>query len=175
MEAFCIPALETERVGMTLKSVLSSERLRELLTYDAASGKFWWRESGSGRNAKEAGFIGPNGYRRIFIEGREYKAHRLAWLYVHEKWPLGVIDHCNGIRYDNRLCNLRDVGCAENAQNSALTKGQSGARGVYQSGKRWRAEIKFYGRRKHLGYFNTVEAAEAAYLRARREFHSLPS
>jgi hypothetical protein len=57
-----------------------------------------------------AGHVKADGYRYIEIDGVEYKACDLAWLYVHGAWPIGEIQHINGNRDDNRLVNLRDTG-----------------------------------------------------------------
>lgn len=145
---------------------LSAERLRSLLAYDPLTGSFQWRHTGRGRSIGEAGFLDSKGYRRICIDGREYKAHRLAWLYVNEVWPRNVIDHRNRIRADNRIDNLRDVSVAENTQNTTPK------RGVYRLHGKWRAEIKAHGKRKHLGYFVDQSAAEHAYKEAKMQLHA---
>lgn len=45
--------------------------------------------------------------------------HRLAWFLVTGVWPVGIIDHVNGIRDDNRWRNLRHVTAIENNLNKA--------------------------------------------------------
>ncbi|MGL9722094.1 HNH endonuclease signature motif containing protein [Symbiopectobacterium sp.] len=45
------------------------------------------------------------------------RAHRLAWIYVYGVEPDGEIDHINGIRSDNRICNFRIVDDKQNARN----------------------------------------------------------
>jgi hypothetical protein len=45
----------------------------------------------------------PTGYREIRVGGERYYEHRLAWLYVHGRWPKEQIDHINHKRDDNRL------------------------------------------------------------------------
>jgi hypothetical protein len=56
------------------------------------------------------------GYRIIKIKGRQYKAHRLAWFLHYGQMPIGVIDHINSIKDDNRILNLRDVTQTENVK-----------------------------------------------------------
>lgn len=41
-------------------------------------------------------------------------AHRLAWYFLHKKWPDQLIDHKNGLRFDNREINLRSASHREN-------------------------------------------------------------
>src|SRR5690606_29052356 len=108
------------------------KRLKELVSYDPKSGKFFWldraREEFSTSQAygvfisqylgREAGGKQGGGYLRFSVDGKHYLAHRLAWLYVHGKWPSDQIDHINGDRSDNRIDNLRDVTHAENRRNT---------------------------------------------------------
>ena len=49
-------------------------------------------------------------------------AHRLAWFWVHGAWPVGVIDHIDGVTTNNAIANLRDVDHALNMQNLKTAK-----------------------------------------------------
>jgi hypothetical protein len=143
-------------------TVLTAERLRELLHYDPETGVFTWLRSGHGvRIGDVAGFKDWEGYRVIKIAGHRYRAHRLAWLYVHGQWPKADLDHINCDKADNRFCNLRDCSCAQNQANSyrklALRKGAHSARG------KWQSAIKVNGKNHWLGYFDTREDAALAY------------
>lgn len=155
--------------------MLTAERLREVLDYDAETGLFTRKEP---RNRWKAGQVAGgetcHGYTGIKIDNRVYLAHRLAWLYVFGEWPSKGLDHLNGSRRDNRLVNLREATHAENAQNRRGARrgsavdfiGVSRYRGVF------RAQIKTDGKNKHIGYFGTPEAAHEAYLDAKRKLHS---
>jgi hypothetical protein len=82
------------------------------------------------------------------------------------RWPVGPIDHINGIRNDNRWFNLREATPAQNSQNMrARDNSRSGFKGVTwkASERRWRARITWNGQQHFLGYFDTAEAAAAAY------------
>lgn len=157
------------------KTNLTAERLRELLDYDPVNGTFTWRVNRNGvRIGDRAGsLVDSRGYLRVGIDGREYSAHRLAWLYVHGEWPTQVIDHCNGDPSDNRIENLRDVSQQVNVQNQhrARSTNKCGLLGVRRQGKRWYARIMTNGRERHIGTFDTPEEAHAAYLAVKAVLH----
>lgn len=150
------------------------DRLRALLAYDPATGIFTRRIRVCNQPAgKVAGCADLDGYVMITIDRQSYKAHRLAWLYVHGEWPLGDVDHINGDTGDNRLANLRPATRAENMQNLRKPNrgSKSGYLGVSKNAGRWFAQITVAGKRRHLGYHDTPEAAHIAYLAAKRELH----
>ena len=158
-------------------TVLTAARLREVLDYDPATGVFRWRAASHPNSRVNvgcvAGYIESNGYRRIAIDRRRYLAGRLVWLNVAGEWPVGQIDHKNGIRDDNRFDNLRDVTCSKNSQNlrQAHSDSKTGLLGVHQHRGKFRADIQVDGKKRHLGYFATAEAAHAIYVEAKRRLH----
>ena len=129
-----------------MSSLVTAERLRELLDYSPDTGRFCWRaRRGSAAPRSEAGCWDTHGYRRITVEGRHYLAHRLAWLYVYGYHPIGVIDHRNRDRADNSITNLLDLPAARNAGNRQK-RSQSGFTGVRPMGSKWVARIGINGR-----------------------------
>ena len=136
---------------------MTRERLCELLTYNQETGDFHWIK----RNQKKAG-SNLDGYTKIKIDGKNYLAHRLVWLYVYGKLPLGAIDHVNHIRNDNRLDNLRDVDSVSNSRNRSLGKNNvSGIIGVFWNSEqnRWQSQIKVDGKQIYLGIFSEFHEA----------------
>lgn len=88
--------------------------------------------------------------------------HRLIWLYMTGRHPDGEIDHINGVRMDNRWCNLRDVTPFENSRNQGnRMDNTSGCRGVTFNTRsnKWVSRISHKGVRHSLGYFKTKEEA----------------
>lgn len=157
--------------------VIGVDRLRALLTYDAESGEFRWTvdRRGSARAGDLAGAVQNHGYVSIKIDGSRYLAHRLAWLYVHGKFPDNDIDHINGCRTDNRIENLRDVTRRANIQNAhgPRSTNSHGALGVIQrkGSKKWKAQICVDGVYRFAGPFDTKDEAARAYLEMKRALH----
>jgi hypothetical protein len=159
---------------------LAAERLRDILTYEPETGKFYWKAR-PGKGVRTAGteaghFDGR--YRQVTIDYRTYFTHRLAWLYVYGEWPKDYIDHINGDRLDNRIANLRDVTNQENHHNRRLHRSnKAGVSGVYliaRSGK-WTARITVACKPIHLGNFNSKDEAITARLTAERRYGYHPN
>lgn len=155
---------------------LTAECLRAALNYDPDTGEFRWRAPRKSiRVGDLAGkIVSGTGYRSIKIDGRQYLAHRLAWLYINGVWPSEFIDHINGSKDDNRWANLREATRTQNAANQGVSRAnRSGYKGVHWhiNMSKWVAAIKVHGRRKHLGYFDKIEDAAHAYAVAAPKFH----
>jgi hypothetical protein len=156
--------------------MLTAEELKKVLTYNPDTGDFHWliTTSARARAGCRAGNLSALGYRVIKYLGRTYRAHRLAWLYVHGEWPSNQIDHINGDRQDNRIGNLRDVSAKVNLQNlrAAFPKSKTGLLGVSSMASgHFLAKIRADGQIVHIGTFSTPEEAHAAYIRAKRQLH----
>ncbi len=117
-----------------------------------------------------AGYKMRNGYIMIGFNKKRELAHRLIWKYHYGNIPDGMeIDHINGIRYDNRIENLRLVSKSENQKNRQIDiRNKSGYTGVfwYKAKQKWTVKISS----KIIGYFDSFakavvvrKAAEAIY------------
>ena len=149
--------------------MLDAKTLRTILSYAPETGLFTWLKRRNGVKSMTAGYTGCDGYVSIRINGKLYKAHRLAWFYVQGCWPSAHIDHINGDPSDNRLSNLREATHSENLRNVPIWgSNTSGYKGVSFSKVRnkWRAQIRFCNKRLTLGHFETPEDAYAAYCKA---------
>lgn len=152
---------------------LTAERLREELVYDPDTGLFRRaRDKGGGIKAGDrAGGKNGAGYVFIRVDGVKYQAHRLAWLYVHGEWPPADVDHCNRVKSDNRIGNLRLATDQQNLMNvpKRITN-TSGYKGVSFRNKKlkrpWRATIRLNGEQVELGWFATAEEAADVYRQA---------
>lgn len=154
---------------------LTYEQLRELLYYDPDTGIFTWRMSrGSSKAGNRAGSLNARGYVQIQLLSKLYLAHRLAWLWCFKEWPKGMLDHINGVRNDNRLCNLREASALENQHNrNRNSNNTTGYRGVSwrKDNNKYQAQISINGNQTHLGYYTTAKEASQAYEAAAIEYY----
>ena len=145
------------------------ERAIELFHYEPETGNFFWRiaKAQRVRAGDLAGSLDSSqGYRKLCIDGKLYRAHRIAWLIVMGALPAGQIDHINGDRSDNRIANLREATNAENCRNARLRRdNSSGLKGVsyHKPSGKWRSRIGSDGC-VYLGYFDCPAAAHFAYI-----------
>jgi len=153
---------------------VTANELRSIIHYDPNTGEFSWINTNKpGRHARP-GWTADKGYLRIEIDGKAYRAHRLAWLYMYGENP-DQIDHINGVKLDNRICNLRNVTRQVNAQNqrAASRNNKVGLLGVTKMCQRYRAQVRDPINKKifYLGTFDTPEEAHRAYIEKKRELH----
>lgn len=155
----------------------SVEALRARLGYNPDTGEFTAKVRLANRT-REGSFVGsinPRGYVVIYVGGKQYLGHRIAWFLHYGVWPALEIDHINGVRHDNRITNLREAHPdIEQPQNKKRYKNnRSGYPGVYRRGERaFRAYINFRREKRDLGTYPTAEKAYQAYLAAKAELHS---
>jgi len=164
---------------------LTSDRLKELLDYDPATGVFIWRARPANSrmekvwNGRHAGKVAGSlrllskshktKYRVIAIDSKPYLGHRLAWLYVYGEWPTHEVDHRDLDGGNNSIKNLRPATRGQNAANRGVHKNNtSGFKGIYQNkkGGRWVAQ-----RNGYIGSFDAPEAAHAAYMQTLSSDH----
>jgi len=104
----------------------------------------------------------------LYLNKKQFalRAHQFAWYWVNKE-IVDCIDHINGEKDDNRICNLRTVTHQENQWN------RTKAKGYYWSKKanKWRAEIGVDGKKICLGSFDTEDEARLAYLQAKEKYH----
>ncbi len=155
--------------------MITQEELKELMLYDPETGKFSWIKSRRGvRSMEAAGCVTKRGYVNIYINYKKYLAHRLAWLYVHGKWPPEQIDHINGVRSDNRICNLREAsGCQNQLNRWVDCRNKSGIKGVcwHKNNQKWQAQTSIDGKEYYLGQFIDIKDAERAVVEFRNKHH----
>lgn len=158
-------------------SSISIDRLRELLSYDPTNGEFRWRKNlkGTARLGALAGGKNHADYRRVRLDGVDLLLHRCAWAFHHNEWPTHILDHINGDRSDNRICNLRLSNNVQNMQNRRLSTSHNATHllGAHKTRNpaKFRAKITVDGRQIVLGVFDTAIEAHQVYVEAKRVMH----
>lgn len=158
-------------------TIVTKSLVDSILDYDKDTGIFIWKISPSNniKSGSVAGGAATRGYINIRIKGKNCKAHRLAWLVVYGEIPNGHIDHINGITSDNRICNLRVANNSLNQQNLkfATKKNSTGFLGVSwcKRANKFRAQLKYAGKNKTIGFSDTAEGAYEIYIAAKRKHH----
>lgn len=151
------------------------EIIKSNLQYNPDTGVFNWRVPKQGRR-KEVGYTdkGMWGYVQVRIEGKKYLAHRLAWLLYYGEFPDGILDHINGDKTDNRICNLRIASLSENQCNRHVQTNNTSTKvkGVRTlPNGRFSASITKDNKTYYLGSFDTITEAAESYEQAAIKLH----
>ncbi len=152
--------------------MITLNELKEFVSYDPITGEFTCLNVRQGIRVKIGETIGtmkPSGYMAMYINGREYSLHRLAWFYTYGEMP-NVIDHQDGDPSNNAISNLRNTDIQGNGRNRKKNADNtSGVTGVvwHKRGKRWFGQIKVDGKKIHLGSF--IEFSDAVNARKNAE------
>lgn len=152
--------------------MLTKELAERLFVYDPETGRFDWRTRPAGQtitNSIGAGGFNSEGYRVVRWEKRNYRVHRIIWLMTHGAWPVNDVDHINGDRSDNRICNLRSATRTQNNYNQRISsRNKSGHKGVSWCKQRdkWQVHIAINGKCTYVGRFKKLEDAANAYRKA---------
>lgn len=152
----------------SLNHTISHARLKELVHYDPATGIFT-AASDRSTNIKvgqRLGWIGArHRYWYLKLDGRYYRANRVAWFYVTGEWPPNQVDHRNQNKLDDRFDNLRLATNGQNQANISMNKrNTSGVQGVgwHKRIGKWQSSIRINGKLISLGYFSDLQEAAAA-------------
>jgi hypothetical protein len=158
------------------RPALTAKRLRELLSYDRATGHFTWRLRkvlprklgwrqrifNASIAGKRAGYVHKDGNVHIHIDRRRYQAHRLAWLWVHGTLPaVRGIEHRDRDRANNAIDNLKLLPPVAPPKPKL---GPPASHWIYWDKARalWCAEVTVGGASRHLSPHVDFEEAVAA-------------
>lgn len=150
---------------------VTADYIRSAFSYDRKTGDLT-RLTGP-RAGSVSGTVAKDGYKIIRVAGKNYYAHRLAWLHVHGSFPSKHLDHIDGNRGNNSLENLRECTVSQNAQNRKVYRdNKTGLMGVTERRGRYIAQLVANGSRKLTAYCASAEEAHQLYLEAKRKFHT---
>ena len=149
--------------------MINQERLKQVFSYDKDSGIFTHlRSYGRVKKGDIPVTKDNSGYLLTSVDGKKYRQHQLAFLYVYGFMPK-EIDHINGNKADNRISNLREVNRSQNNQNhkNLRKNNKTGFRGVSvtKNGK-FLSRIYISGKSIDLGVFDNAESASIEYKKA---------
>jgi hypothetical protein len=159
--------------------LISHARLLALFRYDAETGVFTRLAPTNRHAAGPINTVGNRqGYLRLYIDGRRYQQHRLAFFYVNGRWPGAIVDHKHGDKAANAIDQIREADKVVNGQNrkTANSNNRLGLMGVCPKVRKdgstvYKAQIRADGRVQHLGTFSLPTEAHNAYLNAKRRLH----
>lgn len=169
---------------------LNQRQLKALVHYEPKTGNFIWLKRDIRPNyrrfdlawntryaSKIAGCVRHAGrelsYIKIRINKKNYQAHRLVFLYMTGEFPSCGIDHKDADGLNNRWNNLRKANQSQNLANRRINyNNTSGFKGVHfnKRDKCYQAYIGIKGKLKHLGSYNTADAAHASYMIAAKKY-----
>ena len=166
----------------------SSKTLNDVINYNPDTGKATWKKRdtiyfrGNDRTCRtwNSNFSGnpclnsihKDGYLKGMVNSKMLLSHRVFWAMCHDEWP-EQIDHINGIRDDNRLCNLRAANDYENSRNRKLPQNNtSGVVGVYfqKSSGKWKSQILTREKTVYLGLFLDFNDAVLSRIEAEKKY-----
>ena len=152
---------------------MEKQEFESILKYEQETGKLYWKcnLNSRARQGKEAGCVNKNGYKQIRFQGKSYLAHRIAFL-LHHGWLPNTIDHKDGNKANNKISNLRAADSSLNNANKPVSKrNKTGIKGVHKAtnSEKFVSQIAKNKKIFHLGMFNNIEEAKAAYNKAAEE------
>jgi hypothetical protein len=148
--------------------MITQATLKDL--FDYKDGELYWKKKicykvviGKSLGSKE--FIG---YKNCRIYGKNYRLHRLIFLYHHGYLPK-EIDHIDGRKSNNKIENLREATKSQNMRNVKGIKSSSKCKNVSwsEARKKWIVRVVVNGKLKNLGGFEDLELADLVAHEAR--------
>lgn len=141
---------------------ITQARLKELVIYNELTGIFTRRiDRGISHKAgTQIKGLDKDGYINTRLDGKLYRGHRLAFLYVTGKIP-DVVDHIDFNRANNVWTNIRASNKQLNNSHRDPTKTKWGVVGLYfnKGRQKWEAKRVVKGKTHRLYYGNDMAIA----------------
>ena len=155
-------------------STVPIDLARSLLDYDPDTGVLRWRKNRTvGTKAGDiAGSPTGDGYQKIRLLGKPYRAHRVAFAMYYNRQPAEQLDHIDGDRGNNKIANLREATNSQNAMNMKIASAHSvGVKNVSIDKKKYVVRLQANGNLFRIGRFDTLNEASEAAKKAREFIH----
>ncbi len=137
-------------------------------TFYYKDGVLYWKNHRR-LGGKPAGYTTSKGYIQVRVITDDKKnicllSHRIIFA-LHNNYLPDLVDHIDRNPSNNHVDNLRDASKCINAINTNKPlNNTSGFKGVslHKKTNKWTAQLKFKGRKIHLGLFDNIEDAVKA-------------
>lgn len=163
-------------VSTTCKE-LTQDILKEHLSYCPITGIFKRLQLSKYANkwgiGDIAGADNGKGYIQLYLLGKVYLAHKLAFLYMTGSIP-DLIDHIDLNRSNNSWDNLREATRNQNQYNRKANKNtKSGHKNItwHNRDKVYQVRIGYKGSEVYLGRFKELDKAIEAASLGREKYH----
>jgi hypothetical protein len=151
---------------MTKAKMVTYADLAATFRYEDSGKLFRLLKSGQWREVDMSKSNHKEGYVAVKFNGTKLLAHRIIYSLFHKiDLPTDLqIDHTNGNRIDNHICNLELGTHRDNGQNLKCHRaGKLCGACWHKRRNKWQAQIQINGKHKYLGLFETEIEAHLAY------------
>ena len=150
-------------------NIMSQEEAQNLFNYNP-EGYLTWKNKPSGKSSVIIGgkvgspHSGSNFF-RVTINKKIFYVHYLIWAYHGGDPNVKYLIHIDGDKSNNKIENIRESTLGEHRTKTgkAMKNSKTGIRGVYPHKNKFLVRIRHNKEYIHVGYFSTIEEAEAAY------------
>lgn len=116
---------------------------------------------------EKIGYLNNKNYVVAQVSDNHYVVHRLIYIFHYGDIPKNLqIDHINGIKWDNRIENLRLATISQNICNTKeRINNKSGYKCIFwfKYKQKWGVNIKKDNKNYHVGYFDDIKDAIISY------------
>lgn len=156
--------------------MIRRQELINILSYNPITGHMIWKEDRVANKVQGciAGSLSTQGYITISIDGANFRAQRLIWLYMTGDWPKGDVHHKDGNKVNNKWQNLELLNRSNHKKiGSIRSDNKTGVVGVCWKKDRdkFHAQIRCDYKNINLGYYDNLTDAVMARWKGELEYN----